>query len=369
MSEELFKKIESDTALSADDLRQILELDDSASLKRLFHASYQTKLKYVGNQVYLRGIIEISNICGKDCFYCGIRRSNPSPRRFQLTHDEALSAALWADQRQYGSIVIQGGERQDAAFIDFITTLVRTIKTKTEGRLGITLSLGEQSHEVYRNWFDAGAHRYLLRIESSNPELYRKLHPADHSWQQRLDCLHSLRRAGFQLGTGVMIGLPFQTTADLVQDLLFFQQLDVDMVGMGPYLTHHETPLAASMPDFNNTIQLNMGLKMIAAARLLLKNVNLASTTALQALVPDGREQGLLAGANIIMPNITAVEYRSSYQLYDNKPCLDENSEQCKLCLERRIKSIGETIAWSKWGDSPHFKQAESSSSTENEVT
>jgi biotin synthase len=355
MTAELFNKITADAVLSADDLRQILLLDDAADLKKLFQCAYQTKLKYVGNQVYLRGIIEISNICGKDCFYCGIRRGNSAQQRFQLTHDEAMTAALWAYQRQYGSIVIQGGERHDAAFLSFITALIDDIKQKTDGKLGITLSLGEQNPEVYREWFDAGAHRYLLRIESSSPELYGKLHPPDHSWQQRLDCLQSLRSTGYQLGTGVMIGLPFQTIADLVRDLLFFRELDVDMVGMGPYLPHHETPLSASMPEFNNEQQLQLGLKMIAAARLLLKNVNIAATTALQALAHNGREQGLMAGANIIMPNITAVEYRSMYQLYDNKPCLDENSEQCKACLENRIKSIGETIAWNQWGDSPHF--------------
>ena len=253
--------------------------------------------------------------------------------------------------------MIQGGERDDEPFIKLIEDAVREIKEKSAGRLGITLSMGEQMPAVYRRWFDAGAHRYLLRIESSNPELYRKLHPPDHSHAARLKCLETLKAIGYQVGTGVMIGLPFQTIDDLVGDLLFFQKMDVDMIGMGPYLVSRDTPLAKEMPDFETlkAQQLKLGLKMIAAARLLLKNVNIAATTALQALDPRGREQGLLAGANVIMPNLTAVQYRSSYQLYDNKPCLDENSEQCRFCLERRVQSIGESIAWDEWGDSRHF--------------
>ena len=357
MTNELFEKIESEEPLTAPDLKRILELESPAELDRLFKAAYAVKERFTGRKVFLRGIIEVSNICTKDCYYCGIRRSSRNIERFQLSMSEIVDAAMWANSHRYGSIVIQGGERSDEPFIKLIEDAVRAIKEQSAGRLGITLSMGEQTPEVYRRWFDAGAHRYLLRIESSNPELYRKLHPADHSHDIRLKCLEILRNTGYQVGTGVMIGLPFQTIDDLVGDLLFFQKIDVDMIGMGPYLVSRDTPLAKEMPDFETMKeqQLKLGLKMIAAARLLLKNVNIAATTALQALDPRGREQGLLAGANVIMPNLTAVQYRSSYQLYDNKPCLDENSEQCRFCLERRVKSIGETIAWDEWGDSMHF--------------
>ena len=357
MTNELFDKIESEQPLTAPDLKMILELESPSDLDRLFKAAYAVKERFTGRKVFLRGIIEVSNICTKDCYYCGIRRSSRNIERFQLSMSEIVDAAMWANSHRYGSIVIQGGERSDEPFIKLIEDAVRAIKEQSAGRLGITLSMGEQTPEVYRRWFDAGAHRYLLRIESSNPELYRKLHPADHSHDIRLKCLEILRNTGYQVGTGVMIGLPFQTLDDLVGDLLFFQKMDVDMIGMGPYLVSKDTPLAKEMPDFEamKEQQLKLGLKMIAAARLLLKNVNIAATTALQALDPRGREQGLLAGANVIMPNLTAVQYRSSYQLYDNKPCLDENSEQCRFCLERRVQSIGESIAWDEWGDSMHF--------------
>ncbi len=357
MTGELFKKLESEKPLTAPDLRKILELTSPEELERLFKAAYTVKKRFTGCKVFLRGIIEVSNICVKDCYYCGIRKSSRHIERFQLSLTEIVDAAMWANTHHYGSIVIQGGERTDEPFIKLIEDGVREIKAKSAGKLGITLSMGEQTPEVYRRWFDAGAHRYLLRIESSNPELYRKLHPADHSHTSRLKCLETLKSLGYQVGTGVMIGLPFQTLDDLVSDLLFFQKMDVDMIGMGPYLVSKDTPLAREMPDFETLKeqQLKLGLKMIAAARLLLKDVNIAATTALQALDPRGREQGLLAGANVIMPNLTAVQYRSAYQLYDNKPCLDENSEQCRFCLERRVLSIGETIAWDEWGDSMHF--------------
>ena len=357
MTQELLEKLETGKPLTVADLRQILELESPGDLDRLFKAAYAVKERFSGRKVFLRGLIEVSNICRKDCYYCGIRKSISTMKRFQLSLEEIVNAAMWAHSRHYGSIVIQGGERNDEPFIKLIEDAILEIKEKSAGRLGITLSMGEQTPEIYQRWFNAGAHRYLLRIESSNPELYRKLHPPDHSHDARLRCLDSLKAIGYQIGTGVMIGLPFQTIDDLIGDLLFFQEMDVDMIGMGPYLVSRDTPLAKEMPDFETLKeqQLKLGLKMIAAARLLLKDVNIAATTALQALDPKGREQGLLAGANVIMPNLTDVQYRSSYQLYDNKPCLDENSEQCRFCLERRVQSIGEAIAWDEWGDSLHF--------------
>lgn len=363
MTDELLKKITSGVELTPADLREILELESDADLECLFKAAYAVKERFTGRKVFLRGIIEVSNICAKDCHYCGIRQSNRSLKRFQLSPAEILDAALWAHAHHYGSIVIQGGERSDERFIELIAEAVSAIKVKSDGRLGITLSMGEQTPATYRRWFGAGAHRYLLRIESSNPELYRKLHPADHSHAVRLQCLETLKTIGYQVGTGVMIGLPFQTLDDLIGDLLFFREIDADMIGMGPYLVAKDTPLAQAMPDFEarKAQQLKLGLKMIAAARLLLKDVNIAATTALQALDARGREQGLLAGANVIMPNLTAVQYRASYQLYDNKPCLDENSEQCRFCLERRVQAIGEQIAWDEWGDPLHFAARTSS--------
>jgi biotin synthase len=222
------------------------------------------------------------------------------------------------------------------------TSAART--ATTGGELGITLSLGEQTEDVYRAWFDAGAHRYLLRVETTNRELYRALHPVTHDFDARIECLQRLRRVGYQVGTGVMIGLPGQTTEDLANDIAFFRDHDIDMIGMGPYVLHSDTPLADVLDSIDPETQLELGLKMIAVTRLVLRDVNIAATTALQALNPVGREMGLQAGANIIMPNLTDTQYRESYQLYEGKPCMDEDSSMCRGCLQRRVAGIGETI-------------------------
>lgn len=260
----------------------LLELKEPGDLEALYRAAYQVKLRYIDSKVRLRGLIEVSNVCGKNCFYCGIRGGNRKVARFTMSLEEIVAAARHAAEFRYGSVVLQAGERSDPGWVDFIENAVREIKKLDGGRLGITLSLGEQSEETFRRWFDAGAHRYLLRIESSDPALYAKLHPADHSYAARVESLHLLRKTGYQVGTGVMVGLPGQTTANLVHDLEFFKSLDVDMIGMGPYIVHHDTPLGRQFPDAGSDAgrQLELGLKMIAVTRLHLRNVNIASTTA-----------------------------------------------------------------------------------------
>ncbi len=335
----------------------LLDLTAPEDRQALYEAAYQVKLETVGPTVYFRGIVELSNICSKDCYYCGIRRSNAAVERYQMSEDEIVRDALWAHAQDYGSIVLQSGERQDAAFTEQITRILKRIKAESNGELGITLSLGEQTEEVYRSWFDAGAHRYLLRVETTDPELYRELHPASHDFDTRVACLESLRNIGYQVGTGVMIGLPGQSTEHLVRDIQFFRDRDIDMIGMGPYVLHSETPLADGADAIDPEQQLALGLNMIAVTRLVLRDVNIAATTALQALNPAGREMGLQAGANIIMPNLTATEFRKGYQLYDGKPCLDENSTMCQGCLQKRVSGIGETIGLGQWGDSPHFRK------------
>lgn len=357
LPELLRKAVDNGRDLTRPELRRLLELTDPADAQQLFEAAYEVKRREVGCLVHLRGLIEIGNLCSKNCYYCGIRRGNRRLKRFQLALPEIVEMAREADEFRYGSVVLQGGERSDAAFVDFITGAVEAIKRISGGRLGITLSLGEQSLEVYRRWFAAGAHRYLLRLEASNPELYRRLHPADHSYDRRLACLGLLRQAGYQVGSGVMIGLPTQTTDDLVDDLEFFRRTDLDMIGMGPYLPHDQAPLTAAYPEVGNDRgkQLQAGLKMIAVTRLYLRDVNIASTTALQALAPNGRELGLLAGGNVIMPNVTATRYRASYQLYNGKPGIDENSSESREKLEKSVASVGEAIDYGQWGDSPHF--------------
>jgi biotin synthase len=338
-----------------DELVTMLSLRDKGEIQKLYERAYAVKKKHVGTKVYFRGIIELSNICSKNCFYCGIRSDNKNVRRYQMQREEILSEARWCFEQRYGSLVLQAGEREDKKWTDFITSLIRDIKEVSDNKLGITLSLGEQTEEVYQDWFEAGAHRYLLRIETSNPELYKTLHPKDHSFQRRLRCLRDLNKLGYQTGTGVMMGLPGQTAGDLADDILFFHDEDMDMLGMGPFIPHKDTPLGHLIESYDPDDALEKGLKMIAACRIALKDVNIASTTALQALMPTGRELGLLAGANVIMPNVTDTRYREGYQLYEGKPGLDENALSSRLSLEKSILSIGETIGYGEWGDPKHY--------------
>ena len=352
-----FSKILEQSSFTHSDLEQLLYCDgDEKHL--LFKKSGEVKDLFVGNKVYFRGLIEFSNVCDKDCYYCGIRKSNLLVRRYNLTDSEILDAARFADENRFGSLVLQSGENSSLAFADRITSLVQQIKQLSNGNLGITLSVGEQPESVYRRWFEAGAHRYLLRIETSNHSLYHKIHPDDqlHDFNRRMDCLHSLKAIGYQTGTGVMIGLPFQTTSDLANDLLFFQQFGIDMVGMGPYIEHSDTPLYAFRHELLPIQErFELSLKMIAVLRILMKDINIAAATALQAIDPLGREKGIKVGANIIMPNVTPGLYRNDYNLYENKPCIDEEPAQCKGCLDARIALADGEIGYGEWGDSLHF--------------
>ena len=330
--------------LTRDDLIYLLSLTDADEMQALYDRAYEVKAANVGRVVYYRGLIEFSNRCIKNCLYCGIRRDNDEVERFDTDRDDILAMAKWAYDNQYGSLTLQSGERQDEAFIDYIEGLVRDIKALSHGELGITLCVGEQDEAAYRRWFEAGAHRYLLRIETSNPALYAKLHPQDghHQWQVRKNCLDVLRAIGYQVGTGDMSGLPGQTIEDLADDILFYRDMDIDMIGMGPYVVHHNTPLGKAVvaqgldSAEGKRRRLELGLKMIAVTRLFLPDVNIASTTALQALHPMGRELGLKAGANVLMPIVTVPKLRSQYLLYDNKPCVEDTPGQCKNCPKVR---------------------------------
>ncbi len=326
--------------------------------QQLFQRANMVKLQTVGNKVYFRGLVEFSNICAKDCFYCGIRKSNEKVMRYEASDDEIMEACRFAWINRFGSVVLQSGEISSPVFVRRVNELLKKIKDLSNGELGITLSCGEQSIETYSQWFGSGAHRYLLRIESSNSELYQKIHPANdfHSFERRLQALKDLKASGYQVGTGVMIGFPFQTVENLADDLLFFKQLDIAMVGMGPYIEHEDTPLY----EFSSNLKTKkerfyLSLKMIAVLRLLMPNINIAAATALQAIDPAGREKALTIGANILMPNLTPCEYRKEYQLYEGKPCLDEDAELCKNCLEARIEISGCEIGYGEWGDSKHF--------------
>ena len=339
------------------DLVALLNCDGEEE-EKLFAYARQIRDQHINNKVHLRGLIEISNLCIKDCLYCGIRKSNPYAERYILSDEEITTATAFACKNHYGSIVLQGGERKDEAFTSRIENLLRAIKSLSNGKLGITLSLGEQKEQTYQRWFDAGAHRYLLRIETSREELYRKLHPADnlHSFHTRLECIRLLQKCGYQTGTGVMIGLPFQTVEDLADDLLFLKNMDIDMVGMGPYLEHRHTPLW----DLRHQLlpqqeRLKLSLHMVSCLRLLMPDINIAATTALQAIHPEGREKALSIGANVIMPNITPLTNRANYQLYENKPGMDEGAEDSTRRLIASVRKSGCEIEFDTWGDSPHF--------------
>ena len=338
-------------------LRRILAADTPDEIEVIRRAAEKTLLKHCGDTVRLRGLIEFSNRCVSDCFYCGIRRSNRAPKRYTLRRDEIVETARWCGEQGYGSVVLQSGERRDAKFTRFIADTVRAIKVATRSDalpdgVGITLCVGEQSEETYRQWFDAGAHRYLLRMEASSPRLFAALHPENQHYESRVSCLQTLKAIGYRVGTGVMIGLPGQTLDDLVDDLLFFRDIGADMIGMGPYIPHTQAVLPGEAPIPEATTRLQLALRMIAATRLLLPNINIAATTALQTLAPDGREQGLRFGANVIMPQATPLRVRRQYTLYDGKPCLEDSAGQCASCLEGRINSIGRRILRNAWGDS-----------------
>jgi biotin synthase len=351
------RKILEKERLERDDLIVLLSSRDEEK-KILYERAAEIKLSEIGNIVHFRGLVEFSNICGKDCYYCGIRKSNKEARRYNVSDEQILEAARFAYENGYGSLVMQAGELESPAFTSRIESLLKEIKKLSGGKLGITLSLGEQSREVYERWFEAGAHRYLLRIESSSPELYRRYHPdnAMHLFERRVECLHTLKTIGYQTGTGVMIGLPFQDTGHLADDLLFMRDLDVDMVGMGPYIEHKDTPLF----KFRDQLlpieeRFDLALKMIATLRILMKDINIAAATALQAIDPLGREKAVKIGANIIMPNITPGKFRNDYALYENKPCVDEEPEECLNCLDVRIQLADGEIGYNEWGDSKHY--------------
>ncbi|MFW5656088.1 MAG: [FeFe] hydrogenase H-cluster radical SAM maturase HydE [Mariniphaga sp.] len=343
--------------LSREDIVRLLAAEGEDK-KALFEKAAAVKKGLVGSTVYFRGLIEISNVCKKDCLYCGIRRSNTNVHRYTLSDDEILKAVDFAYENNYGSVVMQSGEVSNKSFTERITRLLREIKKRTNQKVGITLSLGEQSRETYQQWFDAGAHRYLLRIESSNPELYKQIHPENsiHTFEKRVQALHDLKATGYQTGTGVMIGLPGQTLDDLAGDLLFLKNFDIDMVGMGPYIEHEDTPLFAKKEALLPlSKRFELSLKMIAILRIVMPDINIAATTALQSIDKLGREKALKVGANIMMPNITPGVYRDDYLLYQNKPCTQDSADDCRNCLEARIHLAGHDIGWGQWGDSKHF--------------
>lgn len=305
--------------------------------KDLFAAADAVRREHYGTDVFLRGLIEFTNVCQNDCYYCGIRKSNAQAQRYRLTQEQILHSCENGYRMGFRTFVLQGGE--DPRNTDaWVCSMVDKIKT-AHPDCAVTLSIGEQSRASYQAYFDAGADRYLLRHETASEAHYRKLHPEEMSLANRKRCLFDLKEIGYQVGAGFMVGSPWQTPKELVTDLRFLQQLQPDMIGIGPFIPHHETPFADKQ---SGTLELT--LRMLSILRLLFPYVLLPATTALGTISPIGRELGLKAGANVMMPNLTPTDARKHYDLYDNKICMDEEAAKCRLCQEGRVRSVGYQI-------------------------
>ena len=315
----------------------IREISDG-DMPYLFDAARETARSRFGNRIYTRGLIEFTNYCRCDCYYCGIRRSNRQTERYRLTQEEILACCRAGYALGFRTFVLQGGG--DPYFTDErICELVRAIKSSWPD-CAVTLSIGEKEHSSYRLYRKAGADRYLLRHETASPAYYRRLHPPEQTPQRRRQCLWSLKELGYQVGAGFMVGSPYQTPENLADDLLFLHELSPQMAGIGPFIPHHQTPFSAFPAG-----TLRQTLLMVALTRLILPNALLPATTALGTIAPDGRERGVLAGANVVMPNLSPVGVRKQYALYDNKICTGDEAAECRACLQNRMRSIGYELA------------------------
>ena len=315
----------------------IREISDG-DMPYLFDAARETARSRFGNRIYTRGLIEFTNDCRGDCYYGGIRRRHRQAERYRLTQEEILACCRAGYALGFRTFVLQGGE--DPYFTDErICELVRAIKSSWPD-CAVTLSIGEKEHSSYRLYRKAGADRYLLRHETASPAHYRRLHPPEQTPQRRRQCLWSLKELGYQVGAGFMVGSPYQTPENLADDLLFLHELSPQMAGIGPFIPHHQTPFSAFPAG-----TLRQTLLMVALTRLILPNALLPATTALGTIAPDGRERGVLAGANVVMPNLSPVGVRKQYALYDNKICTGDEAAECRACLQNRMRSIGYELA------------------------
>lgn len=343
--EDLILKLKNTQNLLDDEFLTLL-YDDNINTRLYIHADEVRKANY-GTDVYIRGLIEFSNICKNNCYYCGIRKDNSLVERYSLTKEQILECCKMGFELGYRTFVLQSGESNVYSDKD-ICDIVYSIK-ETYPSCAVTLSIGEKSKESYQAYYNAGADRYLLRHETANGVHYGKLHPSNMSLDNRKQCLYNLKSIGYQVGSGFMVGSPYQTRKNLLEDLRFLQNLKPDMIGIGTYITHKDTPFK----DFPIG-SLELTLKMISILRLMFPYALIPSTTALGTISPIGRELGLKAGANVVMPNLSPVMVREKYQLYDNKICTGEEASECKDCLERRIKSIGYNIVSNRGDVLPH---------------
>lgn len=335
---ELVEKLAVEHTLNDDEYFDLIEHRTPEVAELLAECAVAARQPIYGTTVFTRGLIEISNICKNDCIYCGIRRSNRNVKRYRLDPDTIVACAREGYELGFRTIVLQGGE--DAYYTDDVLgSVVSRIKDSCPDT-AVTLSMGERSRESYQRLYDAGANRYLLRHETADPGHYAQLHPAEMSWEHRMQCLRDLRSIGYQVGAGFMVGSPFQTTEHLVKEMRFVEDFKPDMCGIGPFIPHHDTPFAHEPAG-----TLELTLYLLSIIRLIHPHVLLPATTALGTIDPRGREKGMLAGANVVMPNLSPVGVRKQYELYDNKICTGEESAQCRGCLGMRMNLIGYDLA------------------------
>ncbi|MFT8351919.1 [FeFe] hydrogenase H-cluster radical SAM maturase HydE [Clostridium saccharoperbutylacetonicum] len=329
----LIEKAKTTHNLNENEILQLLQNDDIN--EELFKAADDIRQKYLGDFVHLRGLIEFTNICKRNCLYCGLRRDNKNIERYRLTEEEILDFAKKAVSYGYRTLVLQGGE-DDFFTIERMTKIVQEIK-----KLGValTLSLGEKTYDEYKAFKAAGADRYLIRIETTDKKLYESMDP-EMSFEERLNCLNNLRDLGYEVGSGILVGLPNQTLESIAKDILFFKEINADMIGIGPFIPNEDTPLKDAEGG-----NLTLALKVMALTRLLLPDINIPATTAMESLAPNGRIVALQSGANVVMPNVTEGEYRKLYALYPGKICTGDTPAHCRGCITGKVTGIGRIIS------------------------
>lgn len=333
----LIDKLDYEKGLSRDEFATLLGGFTGEDAQYLHTRSRAVTDLFFGNKIFIRGLIEFSNHCKNDCFYCGIRKSNQKAERYRLDKEDILQCCENGYELGFRTFVLQGGE--DLWYSDEKLVCIISSIRKTYPDCAITLSIGEKTYDQYLRYFNAGANRFLLRHETANAAHYAKIHPMALNAENRQRCLYDLKKIGFQVGTGFMVGSPYQTVENLAEDLLFIKELDPQMVGIGPFIPHMDTPFAGFYSG-----ALDLTLVLIGILRLMLPDALIPSTTALGTIHPDGREMGILAGANVVMPNLSPVSVRKKYMLYENKICTGEEAAECQLCLQNRMKKIGYEI-------------------------
>ena len=332
MNRETISQLEENKNLPDNELAALLETDINDSL--LYESADRVRKSIYGTDVYIRGLIEFTNYCKNNCYYCGIRCENTALSRYRLSQQEIMDCCGTGHKLGFRTFVLQGGE-DDYYKDEILCAIISEIKAKYPD-CAVTLSAGEKPYKSYKAYFDAGADRYLLRHETADDEHYQKLHPKNMSLQNRKECLWNLKEIGYQVGSGFMVGSPFQKTEHLIKDIRFLQDLKPEMIGIGPFISHSDTPFKDQKSG-----SLELTLRLLAILRLMFPHALIPATTALGTISPDGRELGLKAGANVVMPNLSPVSVRKQYSLYDNKICTGEEAAECKGCLERRVNAAG----------------------------